>query len=115
MTDEPNAKRPVGRPTKYDPEFCEKLVSLMSEGLSFMASCGEIGVSKTTGQNWAEEHPEFLAAMTLGKARRARTALKNCNDEDFRDRKTVEQTITITRAEEMSDNDLATIAAGSGG
>ena len=28
-------RNPVGRPTKYKPEYCEMLIEHMSEGLSF--------------------------------------------------------------------------------
>lgn len=41
----------------------------MSEGASLTAFAGEIGVSRTTVSTWMEEHPEFLAAVHVGKAK----------------------------------------------
>lgn len=60
-----------GRPTKYDEAYCEQLEAFCAEGLSITAFAGEIGVSRATITNWADEHPEFLAAVERAKAKRA--------------------------------------------
>jgi transposase len=59
----------AGRPTKYDPAFCERVINLMSEGLSLGACAGEIGVSRSTAELWEKEHPEFSGAVKVGRAK----------------------------------------------
>lgn len=65
-------KRPVGRPTKYEPRFCGELIADMEAGFSVTAFAGKIGVSRSTLNEWAAEHPEFSEALNAGKAARLR-------------------------------------------
>jgi Helix-turn-helix domain of resolvase len=58
-----------GRPTLYKPEYCQRLIDLLSEGLSFAACAGEFSVSRQTIYDWSEEHPEFLDAKSIGEAK----------------------------------------------
>lgn len=72
-------KGPGGRPSLYKPEYCERLVTWMSEGNPFETFGTEIGVCRDTLYEWATKHPEFSYAkkrahdaalkwwMTLGK------------------------------------------------
>lgn len=64
--------RPVGRPTKYEPRFCEMLVEDMAKGFSLTAFAGLIGVSRSTLNEWIEQFPEFSEAASRGKALRLR-------------------------------------------
>lgn len=66
------AKRPVGRPTKYEPRFCDEVVADMAEGYSLTAFAGRIGVSKSTLNEWMDAHPEFSDAVSCAKAARLR-------------------------------------------
>lgn len=50
---------PAGRPTKYDPKYCDMLVDHCKKGLSFEAFAGLIGISRSTLYRWIEENPEF--------------------------------------------------------
>ena len=103
------AKGPGGRPTDYRPEFCDRVETLMAEGFSKMAAAGDCGVSYQTLKNWTEAHPEFLAAVKRGEAKRtmklerdllmAETgpqvtsrifALKNAAPDEWRDRREVD-------------------------
>lgn len=60
-----------GRPTKYDPAFCDVVREHMSgEGLSKAAVAGIIGVCRNTILNWMDEYPEFLRAVKEGEAGR---------------------------------------------
>jgi len=43
-----------GRPTKYRPEFCEKLIDHMAKGLSFETFGTVIGVDRATIYKWAK-------------------------------------------------------------
>lgn len=52
----------VGRPSKYDPAYCDLLQSHFAEGYSFESFGGVVGVSKQTLYTWCEQHPEFLDA-----------------------------------------------------
>ena len=52
----------VGKPSEYDPEYCDVLVDKMSQGYSFEACAGFIGVSFQTLYNWAQKYPQFLEA-----------------------------------------------------
>lgn len=61
---------PAGRPSKYTDEMPERLLKLMAEGFSPTAAAGALGVCKQTINNWAAEHPEFLAALKEGRSAR---------------------------------------------
>lgn len=118
MTDEAE-KRPVGRPSIYDPSYCDELEAFMAQGYSFTAFAGSIGVCRATLDNWAKEHPEFLGARNRAKAKRlmhweksalkvAETGggpgtatmiafgLKNMGDDEWRDKQEVEHTGGLT-------------------
>ncbi len=57
----------VGRPTDYDPKYCEEIITHMAEGLSKEAFAGSIGVSKQTLYDWMKAHEEFLDAVHIGE------------------------------------------------
>jgi transposase-like protein len=64
------ARKGEGRPSKYDPEFCEVMISAMeTEGLSLGAVAGLIGVSRDTLYEWTTVHPEFSGAKKIGEAK----------------------------------------------
>ena len=54
---------PAGRPTKYKPEMCGRLIALMGEGMSKEAACHELGIVKDTLYRWAKEKEEFSDAL----------------------------------------------------
>lgn len=43
----------------------------MNEGASLTSFAADIGVSRATINVWMDEHPEFLEAARIGKAKRA--------------------------------------------
>ena len=65
---DPKAKGPGGRPTKYDPEFCERVIDLMEQGYSATAVAGKMRVARSTLYKWAEDNPEFSDALNIGRA-----------------------------------------------
>lgn len=96
---------PAGRPSKYDPSFCDQVEDIMRRGFSRMAAAGEIGVCYDTLTAWMDAHPEFLQAVKRGQAARAMKletdlldadsgprvtsrifALKNAAPEEWRDK-----------------------------
>lgn len=75
---------PMGRPSQYDPKYCDGIETFMRKGFTATAYAGYIGVSYTTLQNWCQEYPDFLAAYERAKAKRALEweilGLKNAKD-----------------------------------
>jgi len=60
---------PAGRPTKYDPSYCDLMIQMLSEGASFTEFRAAIGgVTRQTLSNWRDEHPEFLDAYNRAEA-----------------------------------------------
>lgn len=59
----------AGRPTKYDPAYCEQVVEHMAEGASLTSFAGEISVARSTINEWMEANPEFSEAVRVGKSK----------------------------------------------
>ena len=76
MTDEPTPK--MGRPSLYDPKFCDMVVEDMGQGYSLTAFAGLIGVNRSTITEWMNAHPDFSAAVTRGKAASPPTRSRGC-------------------------------------
>lgn len=57
-------KRPVGRPTDYRPEYCERVIELGRNGKSKAQIAADLDVARRTIDYWAEAHPDFLLAIT---------------------------------------------------
>ncbi len=64
MSEQPN---PGGRPTKYEPAFCEKAHKLAAEGATDIEIADALGVHVATYYRWKAEHPEFCESTRLGK------------------------------------------------
>jgi len=62
-------KRPEGRPSKYKPAYCNEVVEHMAQGASLTSFAGEIGVARSTINQWMEDHREFSEAVHVGKAK----------------------------------------------
>jgi len=119
-----------GRPTKYKPEYCDLIIEHMSEGASITSFAAEIGVARSTIDEWANNYPEFSGAVKIGKAKCAAWweklgrnnaitgegnatlvifGLKNMAPEDFRDKQEVHQTGTMEHkhsVKEMTNEEL---------
>jgi hypothetical protein len=54
---------PVGRPSKYDPAYCDQVIELGKKGKSFEQMASIIGVGITSFKRWREEHEEFRTAL----------------------------------------------------
>ena len=63
MTDQ-TAKHPGGRPSKYDPAYCERVIMLGKSGWSRAEMADDLDVDRQTLNNWADAHEEFLAALS---------------------------------------------------
>ena len=60
--------RPVGRPSLYDPAYCDKVVELGALGKSVEQLSSNLGVSLRTMYTWRDAYPEFLHALDEAKA-----------------------------------------------
>lgn len=58
---------PGGRPSKYDPSYCDKVMELGKDGMSPVQIACELEVPRTTLLSWAEQHEEFSTALTRAK------------------------------------------------
>lgn len=98
------------KPYKYKPEFCQAIIDYMAQGYSSAAFAGSIGVDKQTIYNWAKNIEDFGEALAVAQAKRTNFwettqigiatgmlpdgnavstlfALKNCDAEEWRDRR----------------------------
>lgn len=106
---------PVGRPSKYDPAYCEAVIETMSKGLSLTAFAGSIRVARSTINEWIDTYPDFSESVRVGKACRTAElektmlsaengpavtarmfALKNADPDEWRDKSEVKQTIAMS-------------------
>jgi hypothetical protein len=60
-------KRPVGRPSLYDPAICEKVIELGKLGKSVEQIASHLGMSLRVFYDWKEKYPEFLQALDDAK------------------------------------------------
>ena len=58
---------PAGRPTKYQPEYCQETIDYLAQGKSVTQLSARIGVSKSTIYLWAEQNSEFSDALRAGQ------------------------------------------------
>ena len=65
MSDETPSR---GRPSTYDPAYCEQAETFLSDGYSVAALAGFLKVAKSTIYEWIERHPEFSDAVKRGQA-----------------------------------------------
>lgn len=56
----------VGRPTDYDPEFCQVAIEFLDEGKSRIQLCRLLRISKSTMWEWEQKYPEFSNAIEHG-------------------------------------------------
>lgn len=70
----------VGNPIQYKPEYCDMLIEHMSNGLSFEAFAGAIGVCKKTLYNWMHNFPEFEKAREIAVSKHLLYMMKNATD-----------------------------------
>lgn len=59
---------PAGRPTDYDPAYCDRVIEFLRDGYSVAAFAGHIGKAASTVELWRKVHPEFSEAVKIGQA-----------------------------------------------
>lgn len=62
-------KKRVGRPSKFDPSYCDLLYEHMAEGLSYKSFAGrkDIKVNEDTLYEWEKNYKEFSDAKKMGE------------------------------------------------
>jgi len=68
MSDEVKQKRPVGRPSKYLPEYCEQIIELGKQGKSIAQMASFFDVDKASIFRWSEEHEDFRTSLARARA-----------------------------------------------
>lgn len=58
---------PAGRPTKYKPEYCERVIEMGKAGKSWAQMASALDVDRATFYHWQEQYPEFLTAFNRAK------------------------------------------------
>ena len=56
----------VGRPSKYDPAFCDTIIRCGTEGMTLAEMADALDVDRATIADWREHKPEFSRAVNLG-------------------------------------------------
>jgi hypothetical protein len=59
----------MGRPSKYRETYCNEVIQHMADGASLTSFAAEIGVARSTINEWMDEHPEFSEACARAKAK----------------------------------------------
>jgi len=54
---------PAGRPSKYDPAFCDRVIELSREGASKAEIALDLDIAYSTFDVWQNEIPEFSDAV----------------------------------------------------
>lgn len=65
MAEIDSEKRETGRPSKYRPEFCERVIEMGRQCFTPEQMAAELGVSRSTLISWKHTKPAFKAAMQL--------------------------------------------------
>ena len=60
----------MSAPSKFKPEYCQRIVGFMAKGFSLTAFAGEIGVSRESIYAWEINHAEFGDAVKRARAAR---------------------------------------------
>jgi transposase len=56
-----------GRPSKYNPDMCAKVVEMMTIGCSMVEVAAELGVCFDTVHEWRNVYPDFSEAIRKGE------------------------------------------------
>jgi len=58
---------PIGRPTKYKPEYIDLVIELMEQGWSKTRVAAHLRVHKDTLYEWIKQHQDFSDAVRVGE------------------------------------------------
>lgn len=69
MDTEEKPKHAGGRPSAYQPEYCEIALEVLGAGGSRAALAARLDISKSNLCDWEKKYPEFSNALARGLAR----------------------------------------------
>lgn len=80
--------KPIGRPSKYDPVFCDMVVEMGREGMSKAEMALELDIAMSTFALWEQQHEAFSEAVKRSTQLsrgwwEKQGRLKTFNDKDF--------------------------------
>ena len=58
---------PLGRPTDYRPEYCQRVIEMGKDGKSFAQMASEFEITRSTIDLWGEKHDEFREALSRAR------------------------------------------------
>jgi hypothetical protein len=125
MKSEPmiETRKNMARPSKFQPAYCDLVIEHMAEGASLTSFAAEIGVARSTINEWMEAHSDFADSVRIAKAKcaawwekRGRElavegggnaalvmfGLKNMGADDWREKQEVEQRTTVEAADPLT-------------
>ena len=59
---------PAGRPSDYDPAYCDDVIAWGKRGKSKAWMAAHLNISRQTMENWSAAHPEFMDALGISAA-----------------------------------------------
>lgn len=67
MSEQTAQKRPRGRPSGYDPAFCDRVIELAKEGAGWAEYAAEFEIDRATLYKWADQYEDFRTALNRAK------------------------------------------------
>ncbi len=67
LQDVMEGKKVWGRPTKYEPKYCQMAIDYMSQGKSLVGFAASINVVTSTIYEWEKNYPEFSEAIKVAR------------------------------------------------
>lgn len=95
-----DAKAQRGRPSKYKPEYCQQLITHMSQGYSFESFAGDVEVTLSTLYEWENVHPDFSEAKNI--------AFQKCRK--FWEKLGIDHVLNINESSSNADGDRSSIS-----
>lgn len=117
----------AGRPSDYDPAYCEMVIDHLGGGYSLKTFAAVVDCNPSTLYEWEKAHPEFSNAIKKGRAKGMMTwetglmtqaikgtgntaahifAMKNLYPDDWRDKQDHEHKVGLTVNISGDDADL---------
>lgn len=83
----PEERLKMGRPTKYRPEMCARVIEIGRDGFTKAMIARDLDIAIPTLDEWIKAYPDFSAAMTrainLAKAFMEEKGLSGLGDRNF--------------------------------
>jgi hypothetical protein len=61
-------KNPIGRPSHYSKDLCEKIIPFFKEGMSVEEICLELDICTSVFYDYIRDYPEFSDAVKRGRS-----------------------------------------------